>query len=263
MTHFPCYRVLILAFVLCVVRVAGQAKQTDASGGDFFIPGLKLELKFIKAGSFLMGSSHGPRDEQPVSEITISRAFWLGKTEVTQSQWVSLMGENPSRFVGEELPVEQVSWNDAMDFCARLTLREKTAGRLPQGYVFTLPTEAQWEFACRAGAAGDHEAELDEVAWYADNSGVKSHAVGRKRPNSWGLHDMHGNVWEWCLDFYGTYPGGAATDPIKKSSGSARVRRGGGWGSIALFCRSAYRSNLVPTDRLAIVGFRLALSRAD
>ena len=138
-------------------------------------------------------------------------------------------GTNPSRFKGANLPVEQVSYDEALAFCRKVTEQERAAGRLPEGYEYTLPTEAQWEYACRAGTTGNYAGNLDAMAWYSGNSGSTTHAVGGKQANGWGLNDMHGNVWEWCLDWYGNYAGGRVTDPRGASSGSNRVGRGGGW----------------------------------
>ena len=188
--------------------------------------------------------------------------FWLGKTEVTQGQWEALMGNNPSNFknAGRDAPVEQVSWDDAMQFCRKLTERERAAARLPEGYEYTLPTEAQWEYACRAGTTGDYAGNLDGMAWYNQNSGNTTHPVAQKQANGWGLYDMHGNVWEWCRDWYGNFPGGNVTDPTGPPSGSFRVYRGGGWGGGAANCRSADRFRRGPGVRVDDLGFRLALA---
>jgi formylglycine-generating enzyme required for sulfatase activity len=147
-----------------------------------------------------------------------------------------------------------------MAFCKKLTEREKAAGRLPTGYTYTLPTEAQWEYACRAGTTGDFAGYQDVMAWYSSNSGGTTHSVGTKQPNAWGLYDMHGNVEEWCLDWYAKYSSDAVTDPVGPASGSSRVIRGGSWGLDAASCRSAIRYDYEPGNRVSDVGFRLALS---
>jgi formylglycine-generating enzyme required for sulfatase activity len=152
--------------------------------------------------------------------------------------------------------VEKVSWNDAREFIEKLNQMEKTE-------TYRLPTETEWEYACRAGSTsewcfGDNEAELREYAWYGANSGHKIHPVGQKKPNAWGLYDMHGNVWEWCQDWYGEYPAGPVTDPTGPATGEYRVLRGGSWGFIAGFTRSAIRVNLNPGDRSNSFGFRVA-----
>ncbi len=226
----------------------------------FVIEGLGLEMRHIPPGAFQMGSaSGGDSDERPFTRVTLTKPYWLGKTEVTQAQWTAVMGNNPSQFKGDDRPVEQVSWNDAMEFCRKLTERERAAGRLPEGYAYTLPTEAEWEYACRAGTTGDYAGNLDAMGWYGANSGSTTHPVGTKQANAWGLHDMHGNVWEWCADWYGNYPGGSVTDPTGPPSGSYRVLRGGCWFSAAVDCRSAGRSENGPGLRSLIIGFRLAL----
>lgn len=229
-------------------------------GKNLTIPDLALDLIWVAPGTFQMGSGDGHSDERPVRRVTHSRGFWLGKTEVTQAQWQAVMGGNPSGFKGDDLPVENVSYEDALAFCRKLTERERAAGRLPDGYVYTLPTEAQWEYACRAGTTGNYAGELDAMAWYGENSSGRTHPVGRKQANAWGLYDMHGNVWEWCLDRRGPYTISSATDPQGADAGSFRVNRGGGWSSIADHCRSANRDWDSPGLGDPVLGFRLALS---
>jgi len=243
---------------LCVIMLSGcgkPSKQVDLNNNINLGDGVKMEFVKISAGSFQMGSFNGESREKPVHRVTLTKPFWMAKTEVTQAQWKQIMGNNPSRFKGDQNPVEQVSWNDAMQFCKKLTEREQQAGRLPKGWIYTLPTEAQWEYACRAGTTGKYAGNLDEMAWYKSNSG-KTHPVGSKKPNAWGLYDMHGNVWEWCLDRYGKYPSGSVTDPSGASSGSARVDRGGGWGRNASYCRSAFRGGNSPEYAGSRLGFR-------
>ncbi|MCW5550178.1 MAG: SUMF1/EgtB/PvdO family nonheme iron enzyme [Opitutaceae bacterium] len=236
-------------------RLAARGSVALEKEPHIVLEGLGLEMRHIPAGSFQMGGAGNP-----TQQVTISRPFWLGKTEVTQGQWQAVMGNNPSHFKGSNLPAENVSWADAMEFCRKLTERERAAGRLPAGYVYTLPTEAQWEYACRAGTTGDYAGNLDAMGWYSGNAGGSTKPVGTKAANAWGLHDMHGNVWEWCLDWYGNYPGGSVTDPTGPASGSFRVARGGGWGSTADLCRSADRNGSPPGNRNGFLGFRPALS---
>lgn len=201
--------------------------------------------------------------------VAISQGFWLGRHEVTQGQWTTLMGRNPSAFkeLGADAPVEMVSWKDAMEFGRKLTERERAAGRLPAGYVYTLPTEAQWEYACRAGSNLPYAGELESMAWYgAKASGGSTHPVGKKAANAWGLFDMHGNVWEWCRDWYAEaylpgVDGQPVADPLGPPAGAYRVNRGGSWRSSADTCRSAFRHWLAPNDRGNGLGFRLALVR--
>ncbi|MEI7955317.1 MAG: SUMF1/EgtB/PvdO family nonheme iron enzyme, partial [Verrucomicrobiota bacterium] len=224
---------------------AGERREADLGGG------VKLELCGIPAGTFTMGGG-GP-DETP-HPVTLTKPFWLGRMEVSQAQWEAVTGKNPSNFKGKNLPVETVSWDDASGFCQKLNAK----GLLPAGWRWKLPTEAQWEYACRAGTTGDDAGNLDEMAWYSNNSGSKSHLVGTKAANAWGLNDMHGNVWEWCADWYGEYPKGAVTDPTGPSTGSDRVIRGGSWNSDGTNCRSAYRLWDTPDARNLSIGFRVA-----
>lgn len=216
----------------------------------------------IAPGEFMMGrASGGYGEERPQTHVTISRLFFLGATEVTQAQWRSVMGSDPSQYKGDTLPVESVSWNEAMAFCKKLTERERAAGRLPVGWEFTLPTEAQWEYACRAGTTGDYAGDLDAMAWYDKNVGEnKTHAVGTKQSNAWGLYDMHGNVYEYCLDWFDYYHGGSETDPTGPASGDKRVGRGGCGYLTAEHCRSTYRTFFSPTSGNSLNGFRLALA---
>jgi formylglycine-generating enzyme required for sulfatase activity len=171
------------------------------------------------------------------------------------------MGSKPSNFRGGNRPVESLNWGDAVVFCKKLTLKQREGGVLPEGWEWRLPTEAEWEYAARAGTNGARHGELDEIAWHSFNSGGQTHAVMQKRPNEWGLYDMIGNVMEWCGDFYGDYPIGRVTDPAGPSSGSHRVSRGGCWHYVAKFARSARRNGYDPGDRIIVLGFRPALCR--
>ena len=281
-----CSSAVLLASIIIGGLIYLSAQKTGAKGGPaaqaqadlgnaptkFLLPGgVELAMVKIKAGMFLMGSPSGEKgrfENEDEHRVTISKPFLIGKYEVTQGQWQAVMGNNPSRFKGGDRPVESVSWDDAKKFCNRLNVLY--AGKLPKGYCFDLPTEAQWEYACRAGtntalnSGRDLTSEegtcsnLDEVGWYGENSGETTHAVGRKRPNAWGIYDMHGNVWEWCRDWYGDY-NGDATDPTGPVSGSRRVGRGGSWILNAKFCRSAVRGLSDPGGRGGNLGFRLAL----
>ncbi len=238
-------------------------------GSPSIIAEINLELMPIPAGSFSMGSPIQEQDRQddegPQTIVTITKPFWLSNREVTQDQWEAVMGNNPSIFKGKDLPVEKVSWDDAIAFCKKLN--QDLENTLPDGYRYTLPTEAQWEYACRAKSTtrfyfGDDPEydQLDKYAWYAGNSMGKTHTVGIKLPNRWDLYDMHGNVWEWCLDWYGDYTGGAASDPQGAESGDYRVLRGGGWHFDGLDCRVADRNWAFPNGAFSLLGFRVALS---
>jgi formylglycine-generating enzyme required for sulfatase activity len=212
----------------------------------------RFEFCPVPAGTFLMGSAR----EQPVHLVTLTRPFHLGRVPVTQGQWEAAMGTNPSQFRGPELPVEQVSWDDCQAFIRRLNATSKG--------TFRLPTEAEWEYACRAGSTGrfcfgDDEAQLGEYAWTSANSGGQPRPVGTKKPNAWALHDMHGNVWEWCQDWWDDYAAGPVTDPQGAPSGfmGARVFRGGCWRGGADFAASAHRGGRGAAYRAGILGLRL------
>ena len=212
-----------------------------------------MEFVWIPAGEFSMGStsSEALSGEQPVTAVRISRGFWLGKYEVTQEEWEEVMGSNPSEFSGcGRCPVEQVSWEDVQEFIGRLNAREGSN-------VYWLPTEAAWEYAARGGTSGDRYGDMDAIAWHDGNGGDRTHPVGGKTPNGFGLHDMVGNVWEWVQDWYGDYPGGLVTDPRGPGSGSFRVLRGGGWGLGARTVRAPARARLGPGVRDDFLGFRL------
>ena len=205
-------------------------------------------------------SEEGRYDGEVQHKVRISRGFWLAETETTQELWHAVMGDNPSYFKGDDLPVESVSWNDCQEFIEKLNSKSEN------GVHFQLSSEAHWEYACRAGTSGAYNvsgASLDSLAWYYGNSDRKTHKVGTKIPNAWGLYDMHGNVWEWCSDLYDDYPSGDATDPTGSKSGSNRVNRGGGWDCTSWSCRSAYRNRRTPVLRYNILGFRLELTDAS
>ena len=226
--------------------------------------GVTMKLVRIRRGRFMLGSPNSEEgrkaEEGPQCEVTISKPFYLGVTEVTQAQYEAVMGTNPSANKGPTNPVEYVTWNDATGFCRKLS--EKT------GRTVRLPTEAEWEYACRAGTKtrfsfGDSERALGDYAWYKGNSAGTSHPVGRKKPNAWGLYDMHGNVWEWCADWYGSYPTGPSTDPQGAASGDKRVFRGRGWYHLVTAdFRCASRNALAPTDPgwRGDLGFRCAMT---
>ena len=225
------------------LQVDEEAFRRSKAGEAWEVEGVGLTLVPIAGGTFSMGSLGVASSAQPVTTVTLS-PFWLAKTEVTQAQWEAVMGSNPSGYKGGQLPVENVSWYGAMEFCQKLTERERQAGRLPTGTIYTLPTEAQWEYACRAGTTGDDVREVDSMAWYSQNSGRGgTHAVGTKRANSWGLHDMLGNVEEWCLDWYGPYLGGRVTDPKGVPSGDSRVVRGGSFINYPSYARFMFVIN--------------------
>jgi formylglycine-generating enzyme required for sulfatase activity len=288
------------------------------------LPGkLMIGMVWIKPGTFTMGSPESEPgrkpDEGPATEVTLTKGFWLGRTEVTIAEWRAVTGiglrEQVNRMLNDEvvydfsgqqktlrdfmgfhrddpekimanttdsLPMYFVSWNDAVDYCRLLTKHEKAAGRLPEGYEYNLPTEAQWEFACRAGTSDatfngpmvlqNRNADvLENISWYGGNS-TKNYVgkglgkafagprnAGEKLPNAWGLQDMYGNLWEWCRDWYGPYSGGKVIDPTGPPAGTGRVNRGGSWGSGAADERSANRAKNPQPEKSAYRGFRIAL----
>ena len=225
-----------------------------------------MQLVLIPPGEFLMGSPNTEEErldnEGPRHPVVITRLLYLGVCPVTQAEYERVMSRNPSSCKdNNRLPVEKVSWQDATEFCRRLSAleEERQAGR-----EYRLPTEAEWEYACRAGTMtrycfGNGDARLADYAWYDQSSEGKTHVVCNKLPNAWGLHDTHGNVWEWCADWYGRYSDGSVEDPTGPAQGSSRVVRGGGWFHSANYLRSAARSRLSPSERSTNLGFRVAL----
>jgi len=259
---------LIFGMIQLGSQVSAQSPKTITNS-------IGMKLVLIPKGTFQMGSpieEEGGCDDEEQHQVTISKDYYLGVTEVTQGQYEKVMGSNPSRFQKRAIrksdssmyPVENVSWEEAVEFCKKLSdlPEEKQAGR-----VYRLPTEAEWEYACRAGnttafSFGESSKSLGDYAWFFENSWFASHPVGQKKPNNWGLYDMHGNVWEWCSDWYDEYPKGSVSDPTGPKEGSFRVLRGGGWFYVAARCRSAVRSSFSPSFRINSFGFRVALSSA-
>ena len=215
--------------------------------------------------------------------VTITKGYWIGKFELLQEEYQKLMGNNPSYYKGQRFPVEMVNWNDAENFCQKLTERERAAGRLPAGYVFRLPTEAEWEYAARGGNKGhgykySGSNNINNVAWYYENSGTsrldeyslnlnklacnksRAHIVGQKSPNELGIYDMSGNVSEWCLDWYGDFSDESAVDPTGAKSASCRIIRGGNWMGFSKDCRVSNRDWSPPSDGLLSLGFRIVLA---
>jgi formylglycine-generating enzyme required for sulfatase activity len=222
------------------------------------VKGLNMKLIFVEGGTFQMGAtseqgSDAESDEKPVHSVTLD-SYYIAETEVTQAQWRAIMGTNPSNFSGDNRPVEKVSWDDAQEFCRKLSQLT--------GKTYTLPTEAQWEYAARGGKKSkgykySGRNSINDVAWYNDNSRSMTHSVKQKQPNELGLYDMSGNVWEWCSDWYGDYSSSNQTNPTGPSSGSFRVLRGGSWYDNAGYCRVSSRVSNDPSSRYDIMGFRL------
>ena len=258
-------------------------------GSTIYTNSIGMKFSLIPAGSFVMGSpaGTGDADHRPYCPaeggrytyeiqhvVTLSKSYYMQTTEVTQGQWLAIMGgANPSYFAscGMDCPVEHVSWNDAQNFIDALNAREnRTNCHTTPNTCYSLPTEAQWEYAARAGTVTafcngditqpyDDDPNLDQIGWYDENSGSTTHPVAQKLANSFGLYDMSGNVWEWCLDWDDTYPDGPVTDPTGAATGSSRVIRGGYWNGSARYARSASRGGSMPGHRANYLGFRLAL----
>jgi formylglycine-generating enzyme required for sulfatase activity len=219
---------------------------------------------WIPPGTFVMGSPSSEEErwnDEVQHTVTLAQGFWLSDHEVTQAEYQAVMGNNPSSFKGDmNRPVETVSWDEAVLYCQRLTERERAAGRITAQQAYRLPTEAEWEYAARAGSTGARHGYLHAIAWNGLNSGRQTHPVKEMAPNAWGLYDMIGNVWEWCSDWYGNYPTGSVTDPRGPSSGFGRVSRGGGWSAGAWSARSAHRFSWLPGLPKDDLGFRPVLS---
>lgn len=241
---------IVLFFLICGSIVVTMNKKSNGNSKETSIDKKKIwladdismEFVRINAGSFMMGAAEetGDEDEMPVHKVTISKPFYMGIYEVTQEQWNEVMPENPSKFIGDRNPVENVSWEECQTFLQKL--EKKT------GDQFALPTEAQWEYACRAGTDtrwffGEDETQLGDYAWDETNSNKTTHPVGKKKSNPWGLYDIYGNVQEWCSDwYYGSYPREDEINPVGPSTGDSRVLRGGGWGELSIYLRSSYRN---------------------
>ena len=271
-------KLLAATFVALLVVGCGEDEEPSPApvnlstsaveGKPFAIADLSMEMLWVRPGTFEMGSPSSEKYRQgreTPHSVTLTQGFYLGKHEVTQSQWEKVMVSNPSRYKGGNRPVESVSWTEVTAFCDKLTELERKAGRLPAGMSYQLPTEAQWEYACRAGTktAFSFGAELtSEQANISGGSG-ETVDVGKYPGNSWGFHDMHGNVFEWCADWYGAYPTGAVGDPVGPADGAYRVFRGGSWTSTANFARSAFRFRFEPAISNYALGFRLSLRPAS
>jgi len=259
----------IFVFLFCSLAVLSYGNPIAHSPEESSLN----DMVRITGGTFIMGSpateSGRSPNEGPQREVTV-RSFYIGRFPVTQALFEEVMGTNPSGFRGPNLPVERVSWFDAIEFSNRLSIREGlepaytisghtvTWNREANGY--RLPTEAEWEFACRAGTQTPFHSgnTIGTAGWHSGNSGGRTHPVGQRQPNAWGLYDMHGNVLEWCWDWLGNYPATAQTDPLGPATGTHRVYRGGSWRFAAHQARSAFRFGNHPHLRLDFIGFRLA-----
>ena len=257
-------------FEIMILDGKNNSNEFVEVGKNYTLPlgsNVSLEMIWVEPGTFMMGSpasEPGRGSGETQHEVILTKGFWLGKYEVTQAQWREVMGTSPSYFQdGDNLPVEWVSWDKVNSFCALLNEQESDEGRIPEGYIYQLPTEAQWEYACRAGSStvtayGDSLSVSQ--ANFKDSSFGQTVDVGSYEANGWGFYDMHGNVWEWCQDWFGDYPGGSLTDPAGPLAGTLRVHRGGSWHNGSSSCRSATRNWYRPDDRSYNLGFRLCLS---
>jgi sulfatase modifying factor 1 len=271
------------------IVVSEQGSQENKAGDTFSIPFSALEMIWVEPGTFTMGSppseaettvgGSGRDPNETQHQVTLTNGFWLGKHEVTQDQWEKVMGSNPSHFKGGDRPVETVSWDDVTSFCEKLTEKESFAGRLPAGMSYQLPTEAQWEYACRAGTTtayswGDdfnstraNYTVQDPYSFHSISGIDQTRDVGQYAANPWGFYDMHGNVREWCADRSRTnldaYPTGSVTDPTGPADGSGRQFRGGSWKNGASRLRSANRTTYLPNNWFNDHGFRLSLRPAS
>jgi formylglycine-generating enzyme required for sulfatase activity len=292
--QFGILDLLILTAVVAVVLVLWRPPRIETyyeplaegttPGQPWWGNGLRMKFRWCPPGEFKMGSPKDTKDREDDEDqvpVTLTRGFWLGKCEVTQGEYRQVMNDSPSGFPREgrdaalavgvdvdKLPVESASWHDAVEFCRRLTEQERKAGRLPPAWEYRLPTEAQWEYACRAGTQTaycccEDGSGLGAFAWYEDNSRNQTHEVGQKLPNAWGLRDLHGNVWEWCGDWYQDPLVGGADPEVNEPASDYRVCRGGGSRGTGRRCRSADRDWYTPNRGSHNVGFRVALVQSQ
>ena len=248
----------------------GAESKSEVVHSKNIIEFLGMKFVLIKPGTFMMGSSAdepGRDNDETQHSVTLTKKFYIQTTEVTQGQWRKAMKSNPSYFKdgGEDCPIESVSFDDCQEFIRKLNKQENTN-------KYRLPTEAEWEYVCKAGSKtafinGDitkkdlvHNVNMDQIGWYSANSGRSTNPVGQKKPNKWGLYDMHGNVWEWCQDWYAIYPYRYLVDPEGPSSGKRRVFKGGSWLNDAAQCRSANRFREIPSFKSRYLGFRLVMT---
>ena len=253
-----------IAGVLTANTTVATNTASSLSGNTITIPvknGISIDMVRVEAGTFTMGATSEMEDpydwEKPTHQVTLTNDYYIGKYEVTQALWKAVMGNNPSNFKGDNLPVEKVSWDDCQEFINKLN-------RIT-GKTFRLPTEAEWEYAARGGKKSrgyqySGSNNISDVAWYSDNSGNMTNDVGSKQANELGIYDMTGNVWEWCQDRYGRYDSFSQVNPTGANSGSDRVYRGGSWSYTARYCRSSFRLRITSGYRRSFLGFRLVLS---
>jgi len=297
-------RIALLIFTMLVVAFICGFIACGTAGNDDTDIDNDIEMVWIPSGNFIMGSNTAETaapciDPRPTRTVYLTTGFYIGKYEITQAQYKAVMGINPSYFKGDKLPVENVSWYDAVEFCNKLSVlkglteayliekdisdpnNENTSLFDPKWKVtlitgadgYRLPTEAQWEYACRAGTTTNYNTGMDsisnETGWYKANSDGKTHEIGKKTPNAWGIYDMHGNVWEWCWDWvnlggdnYYVFAPDPDYDPVGLSSGNHRAERGGGWNHSPNRLNSAYRERYQPQAKIEDLGFRVVCPQA-
>lgn len=278
---------IVFAIFFCNIQVTKNVSEPRSKQPKVVVlnEGVDLELMPIQAGSFYMGTTNALFDnETPLRWLTLSEPFWMGRTEVTIGQFAEYIKskgeqdgvhfENPYCPLDEkgnlysetifgtywEQPMICVDWYVCVNFCKWLTERVQLSNKLPYGYELRLPTEVEWEYCCRAGSSGDYSGDLNSLAWFKDNSDDKTHRVGKKKPNDWGLYDMHGNVSEWCFDSFWDSLSWCDNDPAKAGRGPLRVFRGGSWTSPDVLCRSAFRGYYSPRFTYYNLGFRVILA---
>jgi formylglycine-generating enzyme required for sulfatase activity len=261
---FSLFLFLVLSSLLCIFSCKDETARTELPQR---IEILGIELRKVEPGTFAMGMSELDERVEPyegVRSVDITQAYYLGVHEITQSIWEKVMGSNPSNFKGKELPVENVTWKESMAFCEALNKKIKSSQTLPKGMRFRLPSEAEWEFAARAGTKsvyffGDKSSSISDYAWISDNSIDGTHPVKKKKTNPWGFFDIYGNVREWCLDGYEVRPRKKLIDPLLGWKNMDKVNRGGSWDSCEDCCKTGRRSNFGEDYKSNDVGFRVAL----
>ncbi len=246
---------MLLSILLSILNILqiGETQNPEKSKSVEIAPGNTIEMVYVPAGSFTMGNT-GEEDQWTVDatahQVTLTEGFWMAKYEITQKIWEKIMGSNPSQNIGDNLPVENVSWNDVMDFIGKIQ------GHNPN---LDLPTEAQWEYACKAGTDKAYSRDRDLMTWHKQNSGVQTHPVGTKEPNLWGLHDIHGNVGEWVADWVAPFDDQPETNPTGPENGEYKVIKGGQHTGRPRHTYSYDRQRTTPDRRLFYVGFRIIM----
>ena len=258
---WSCEIVILGVLVGLITDKTAAQEETKPQAGDVIVNSIGMKLAYIPSGAFYMGSppeQKGRQSDELKHQVKLTRSFCIGVTEVTQARWNAVMGSNRSHFKGNDLPVEKISFKEALKFCKRLSKKD--------GKTYRLPTEAEWEYACRAGLTGrfSGNGNIDEMAWSKANSEGRTHPVATKKPNAWGLYDMHGNVSEWCNDYYKPdYPENVVVNPVGPAEGQYRVVRGGSWSYFERGCRCAARSSVPESYQLKQTGMRVVMEVSE